>query len=200
IVPAPIVHPPTGQESTVPARRYSLDVTETRTRILLAAATVVRRDGVSALTLEAVAAVAGISKGGLLYHFPSKRRLVDAMVSRRAADFIQAVEERMRSDDTKGPVQAYAAVCADEPPTQLDTALLAGVVEDPAVAETYRDSLEDLQRRVTDAGDPVLAAVVRLAADGLWLSEMLGIDTTPPEIRRAVTERLAALARQAESG
>ena len=42
---------------------------DTRKRLLDAAAAVVRRDGAGALTLDAVAAEAGVSKGGLLYHF-----------------------------------------------------------------------------------------------------------------------------------
>ena len=53
-----------------------------RERLLDAAATVVRRDGAQALTLDAVAAEAGVSKGGLLYHFRSKRDLLDALVGR----------------------------------------------------------------------------------------------------------------------
>jgi len=41
--------------------------------------------GVNGMTLEAVAARASVSKGGLLYHFPSKNALVKAMVERIAS-------------------------------------------------------------------------------------------------------------------
>jgi AcrR family transcriptional regulator len=44
----------------------------TRENILRAANLVVVEEGVSRMTLEAVAREAGVSKGGLLYHFPSK--------------------------------------------------------------------------------------------------------------------------------
>ncbi len=43
-----------------------------RLLILDAASRVVLDKGASALTLESVAEQAGISKGGLLYHFPTK--------------------------------------------------------------------------------------------------------------------------------
>ena len=46
--------------------------TATRDTILSAAANLVLRKGASRMTLEAVAREAGVSKGGLLYHFPSK--------------------------------------------------------------------------------------------------------------------------------
>lgn len=39
-------------------------------RLLAAASEIVEEEGVVKLTLEAVAQRAGMSKGGLLYHFP----------------------------------------------------------------------------------------------------------------------------------
>ena len=69
---------------------------DTKQRLLDAAAAVVRRDGATALTLDAVAAEAGVSKGGLLYHFASKRELLDAMLDGWLEEFaseIAAAEE-----------------------------------------------------------------------------------------------------------
>ena len=72
----------------------------TRERLLNAAEAVVIEEGVSAMTLEAVAARAKVSKGGLLYHFPSKEAVVLGMVSRIAS----IVQER------------FATGLASEPP------------------------------------------------------------------------------------
>ena len=49
---------------------------QTRARIRVAAAKVIERDGAGHLTLEKVAAEADLSKGGLLYHYPSKDALL----------------------------------------------------------------------------------------------------------------------------
>lgn len=68
-------------------------------RLLDAAEAVVIEQGVRAMTLEAVAARAKVSKGGLLYHFPSKDAIVLGMVSRIAS----IVQER------------FGAGLADEP-------------------------------------------------------------------------------------
>ena len=65
----------------------------TRDRLLDAAEAVVIERGVNAMTLEAVAARAKVSKGGLLYHFPSKEAVVQGMVSRIAS----IVQERFAS-------------------------------------------------------------------------------------------------------
>ena len=58
-----------------------------RAQLLDAAVAVIRRDGAAALTLDAVAAEAGVSKGGVLYHFASKRALIDGLLSRWLDDF-----------------------------------------------------------------------------------------------------------------
>src|SRR5262245_38168897 len=52
--------------------------------LLDAAEAVVARDGIARLTLDAVAAEVGMSKGGVLHHFPTKDALVEAMVVRCA--------------------------------------------------------------------------------------------------------------------
>ena len=67
-------------------------IKDTRAKLLDAAAAVVRRDGAQALTLDAVAAEAGVSKGGLLYHFKSKRELLDALVERWLDEFQREID------------------------------------------------------------------------------------------------------------
>ena len=47
-----------------------------REKILTAAADVAREAGPGNLSLDAVASRAGVSKGGLLYNFPSKAKLM----------------------------------------------------------------------------------------------------------------------------
>ena len=53
---------------------------QTRARIRVAAAKVIERDGAGHLTLEKVAAEADLSKGGLLYHYPSKDALLQGLL------------------------------------------------------------------------------------------------------------------------
>jgi AcrR family transcriptional regulator len=65
---------------------------DTRERILFGAEEVVLRDGVAHLTLEAAANEAGISKGGILYHFGTRAALVAAMVERLSSRFDEDLE------------------------------------------------------------------------------------------------------------
>ncbi len=59
----------------------------TRETLIQAANQVLVRDGINHLTLEAVAQVAGVSKGGLLYHFPNKEALVEGMIDHYLSQF-----------------------------------------------------------------------------------------------------------------
>ena len=58
-----------------------------RDRILTAAADVAREAGPGSLSLDAVASRAGVSKGGLLYNFPTKAKLMQGLVETYLKDF-----------------------------------------------------------------------------------------------------------------
>ena len=142
-----------------------------RTALLDAALTVVRRDGAAALTLDAVAAEAGVSKGGLLYHFASKRALIDGLLERWLDEFGARLA---------GPGFAAAYVRASEVTGPENAAsefgMLAAMIEDPAVLGQVRERYAAwMDRMLEDVGDPVDAWLVRLAADGLWYSDLFGI-------------------------
>jgi AcrR family transcriptional regulator len=160
---------------------------DTRAKLLDAASTVIRRDGPQALTLDAVAAEAGVSKGGLLYHFRSKRELLDGLVDRWMDDF-------QRDIDAESGNFARRYVAANDGAHAEEVGMLAALVADPQVLAAVRDRHETWQDRVaSEGGNPVDATVARLAADGLWLADLLG--TAPPrgELREQVLARLLEL-------
>ena len=159
----------------------------TKDRLLDAAAVVVHRDGAQALTLDAVAAEAEVSKGGLLYHFKSKRDLVEGMIERWMADFQREIDEA-DPEFVRGYVKASA-------PAGNELGALAALVADPSLLVAVRRQYGIWQDRVErEGGDPVDATVARLAADGLWLAELLGMGPPTGELRDRVLERLLELA------
>jgi AcrR family transcriptional regulator len=160
---------------------------DTRSRLLDAAGAVIRRDGPQALTLDAVAAQAGVSKGGLLYHFKSKRELLDALVARWLDEFQRDIEAES-GNFAERYVRASDGAKAEE------AGLLAALVADPQVLAVVRERHAAWQDRVaTDGGDTVDATVARLAADGLWLSDLLGIAPPAGDLRERVLARLLEL-------
>ena len=158
-----------------------------RGELLDAAVAVIRRDGAQALTLDAVAAQAGVSKGGLLYHFASKRELLDAVVKRWLDEFQDDI-------DASGPGFVPGYVRASDGAKAEEAGLLAALVADPDVLAVVRERYATWQDRVArEGGDPVEATVARLAADGLWLADLLGMAPPEGELRDRVLARLLEL-------
>jgi AcrR family transcriptional regulator len=166
----------------------------TRDRLLDAAGAVVRREGPGALTLEAVAAEAGVSKGGLLYHFAGKDELIDALIEGWLDNFEAEVAGRAADE---GWARAYARVAGARSDEQraMDVALVVAVASGPRALETVQRRYPAWQRQmVAGAPDPVGATVARLAADGLWIADLLGLAAPTGRLRRQVLARLEELA------
>ena len=154
------------------------------------ASTVIRRDGATALTLDAVAAEAGVSKGGVLYHFATKRALIDGLISRWLDDFAAQLEDESFAATYVSRLRSSATGDVDS-----EVGLLAGMLEEPEVLEVARERYAEWTERIVDTvPDPVDAWLVRLAADGLWYSDLLGIAAPQGDDRRRLMERLLALA------
>ncbi len=163
-----------------------------RSQLLDAAIAVIRRDGAQALTLDAVAAEAGVSKGGVLYHFASKRALIDGLLSR----WLDAFEARLTGDDL---LAAYVRACdlskTDADYNASEFGMLAAMIQEPEVLEAARERhAEWMGRMLGGALAREDAWLVRLAADGLWYSDLLGIAAPEGDDRRRLIERLLALA------
>ncbi|HET9655843.1 MAG TPA: TetR family transcriptional regulator [Kineosporiaceae bacterium] len=178
--------------------------TSTRDRILEAAEDVVLTDGVAALTLDKAAARAGVSKGGVLYHFPNRSALVSAMV-RRLSEQFDAGLDAYRVDDSPGSfARAYIRECFAAPEgeqqeraEQLGAALLAAMASEPHLLDPLREAFAGWQQRlVADAPDPVRATITRLAADGLWLCELFGLAELTPDLRDQVRVELERMTRE----
>jgi AcrR family transcriptional regulator len=172
----------------------------TKSVLLDAASEIVLRDGVSALTLDAVARSAGVSKGGLLYHFASKRDLVEALIARVAEVFVASDAMDGRIGEPGRATRAYLRCSLEssgEPGSaeeRLAAALFAGMLVDPALLDTARGLWNAWQHDIAGDGiDEVDATIVRLAADGLWLSRALDLAPPDDELTRRVVVRLRTL-------
>ncbi len=182
-----------------------------RDKILEAAEELARVCGPGNLSLDAVAARAGVSKGGLLYHFPTKAKLLQALVEQFLATFDRSLREReARSAGAPNSLlRAYLDIlvgehlCHQPPPSGL----LAALGEDPDfLAPVRRFDRSLLDRMKANAGDPTLALIVFLALHGLKSQQLLNIESVDEAEFKAVVARLydligdqAAASRRPES-
>jgi AcrR family transcriptional regulator len=166
----------------------------TRDRLLEAAAHVVMREGTAAVTLDAVASEAGVSKGGLLYHFPTKMALLEAVTERWHERFDAAIDAK--ADGAPGGwTRAYLAASdfnGEDARTRGDEyGLMVALAAEPRLLARAHRHYDHWQARVENDGiDPVLATIVRLASDGLWFAELLRLAPPKGQLRRRVLEHL----------
>ena len=167
--------------------------------ILDAAETVVIESGARHMTLDAVAARAGVSKGGLLYHFPTKEALLRGMLERLSKSMAETRKKRGKGLK-EGPgreIKAFILSSADRDPKkdQIGSALLAAVAHDPKLLEPVRDQarqhLNEFTRSVIGFKR---ASVIFFAAYGLVLSELLLISPLSNKERHELVEELLRLA------
>jgi AcrR family transcriptional regulator len=179
----------------------------TKGRIIDAAEEVVLRDGVAHLTLDAAAAEAGLSKGGVLYHFPTRDALVAGMVDKIIDEFDRDIEAHHADPGepgsfTRAYVRATMSPISSTPERQdrLGAALIAAAAGEPALLAPLHAAAERWQRRLEGDGlDPTVATLVRLACDGLWLCDLFGLAPPSAALRASLEDRLELLASQAET-
>lgn len=166
-------------------------------KILDAAAAIVRRDGVAKLTLEAAAKEAGVSKGGLLYHFPNKESLIDGMVTRCSNTFVEDVEGRATLDPIQTGKYSRAFLEATfkelEEGLEISSGMHASLFTNPEMLECLQEHYRTWKEKMENEGlDPVTANIIRLASDGLWYADLFGMAPLEKELREKVFSQLSA--------
>lgn len=170
----------------------------TREAILSAAVFIVKDQGAARLTLDAVAKEAGVSKGGLLYHFPSK----DALIEGLTKYMVQGLSERIRiayDEDEFGTnrgrwLRALTRVNFQSKDQDLGSGLSAAMLLNPDLLEAIREAYNSRQVLIEQDGvDVVLANIIRLVGDGIWFSELLGFAPPKEPLKTQIMEKLLSL-------
>lgn len=153
------------------------DPLATRKKILRAADEVATSTGAGTMSLDAVAAHAGISKGGLLYHFPTKSALLQSLVSEHLEKIESYLESTRDWSRPNGVINAVLNHFEEEWRQNLpEGGLLAALAEDPTilapVGDYHRRFLTKLDKNSTA---PDTARTVYFAIVGLRNSRLLGM-------------------------
>lgn len=172
------------------------DERPTRDRLLDAFETLLVTAGSRAATLDAVAAEANVSKGGLLYHFHSKDELLDGMLTRlREQGLVDA--EKMRSAP-EGPVEFYLTTSINSG-SDFDRALIAAgriaQENDSRASAALADLREGWFTILRDhLDDEAMARTIQLIGDGLYFDDTTGLsDKSALKHVRDVLRRLGTL-------
>lgn len=157
-------------------------------------------EGERAATMDATARAAGVSKGGLLYHFASKEALESGVLERLRS----LVDDDLRAMAAapEGPI-AYmlrTSVMENEP---LDRSILAAARLAQGGSTAASEALRDIRERWADVlrphtRDATALDLVMLVSDGLYFNNVLDGGSIPgPVPTGAAMDELIALVERA---
>ncbi|GAA1736080.1 TetR/AcrR family transcriptional regulator [Aeromicrobium alkaliterrae] len=157
---------------------------------LLAAALDVVRDG-DALSLDAAARAAGVTKPGLMYHFSSKQALVAALVDHVLDRYERALEALLPGGDAAPAherIAAYVRWSVTTPHDATDLVLFSDPRLREQMAERWAARFAPWVEVPTDLAPDERARLqtARLMADGCWFADATGVLPLAPHDREAV--------------
>ncbi|MEU7862662.1 TetR family transcriptional regulator [Nonomuraea sp. NPDC049141] len=150
-------------------------------RIIDGALELLRAQGGGSITLDGAAKQVGLTKPGLMYHFPTKEALMLAVVDHVAARWehllLDRLDKPLAAASATERIRAYAQVSLTERHDQAEFAIYFDAM--------YRDAFTDAWVRrlqpwliLPDDLSPATRArltMVRLAADGYWIAAATGV-------------------------
>jgi AcrR family transcriptional regulator len=161
-----------------------------RQQLLDAAAALVLKRGTAALTLEAVAEAAHVSKGGLLYYFDSKNSLLEALADYLAEQLqIEVEREAAGGSLAKAYLQVVSRMGQLPKDQQVLKALTIICTAQPELAGRVRSRLH-LSPENSSQETTLEELHLRLVADGMWLADLFSCYEISPEQRAALLQRL----------
>lgn len=163
-----------------------------RDKVLEAFREMVLADGERRATLDAVAASAGVSKGGLLYHFPHRQALVDAVLEDLEEQ--AAVDLARLEASPRGAAREFLITSIYEG-SALDRSLIVASRLIQAGNDAARTTYERIERNWltavrNDVGDPTVATAVVCMGDGLYQQASMGLLPRDPAEKQAILDRL----------
>jgi len=156
---------------------------QTKEKILKAATELFLENGYEELTLEKIAAKAGISKGGLLYHYSSKDELIESIFKNNTAEELEyikeSIEEIERSDikEKKKKIISLIKEFTNENFDEYNKGVLIAFTKNPKMVEISRDVDKAIYEMIMKYfRDKEFVLILKLALDGYFYSKMFGMD------------------------
>lgn len=150
-----------------------------REKLLSAAESLALSQGLQAVTMQAVADAAGVTKGGFLHHFPSKEALFQTLFAAYVQRLEAVLDRLMQQDPTPYGRFSRAYLRAALEPAIVEAASLSGGIVsafngDPDLRRMWYDWLTAQEQRHIETDGAAILQIVRRAADGLWFASQDG--------------------------
>jgi len=169
-----------------------------RQLVLDAARRIVRERGAGNLTFDEIVQESGVTRGGITYHFATKEALLRALVE---ADIEQwrELEARYRPDNVDSQTAEVLAeirshTARNEDRRRFVAGMLSALSLDRSLLDPVREHIAEKRQGLAWDETELRRHLLRLAAGGLFWSELLEYGVLEPGVRErlvALMERLA---------
>jgi len=164
-------------------------------RILAAASALLAAEGPTALSYDRLAERSGLSKGGVLHHYRSRRELVAALVG-ATLEGLQGRIDARQARDGGSFARAWVAELLVDADHRAGAPLLAALTEDPALLAPLWARRGAWRKRLSAELGEADAWLVQGAVESLWLGALLGAPAPDSASRAVLRARLAELVGQ----
>lgn len=168
-----------------------------RAKLLQTAEALTATNGWGNFSLNDVAAMADISKGGLLHHFPSKSALLEALYDMLLQRLDAQLENQMQADPHPPGrfIRAYLAAAHQVREGSGNNALAMlslALMHDHDLRNKWQAWLDT---KTTVIDNDAFNVIARLAADGLWLAGVTGSPVKDLPALQSALDQLASMTR-----
>lgn len=171
-----------------------------RRALLDEAARITLEQGLSKVTFQAVADAVGVTKGGVMHHFATKDTLILEVFYDAMAKFEAEVNAAMAKDPvsygsfTRAYIDATISL-GEKGQAEFNSqaTLYVLMLGDRMLRERWAEWSNEQLKKYAATDNSETLCMVRLVADGIWLSDFSGIDISD---KASIRERLINMTQQ----
>ena len=174
-----------------------------RRALLDQAARITLEQGLSKVTFQAVADAVGVTKGGVMHHFTTKNALILEVFHDAMAKFEAEVNQAMAKDPvrygsfTRAYIDATISL-GEKGQEEFDNqaTLYVLMLGDSELRELWAKWANEQLKKHEATDNTETLCMVRLVADGIWLSDFSGINISD---KKSLRERLIKMTHRENS-
>jgi len=174
-----------------------------RRALLDQAARITLEQGLSKVTFQAVADAVGVTKGGVMHHFTTKNALILEVFHDAMAKFEAEVDNAMAKDPvrygsfTRAYIDATISL-GEKGQKEFDSqaTLYVLMLGDSELRELWAKWANEQLKKHEATDNTETLCMVRLVADGIWLSDFSGINISD---KKSLRERLIKMTHRENS-
>lgn len=156
-----------------------LEKKDTKKKILLAANDVLQKLGYEHFTLDKIAQRANVSKGGLLYHFPTKQSIIEGMMDselREHAAIMDDILNRADRNDALKFLKEDVRTTFEEIASEQNYGIIAAVASNSKIIDRFMEhekKVMQIIKLINPNFENLL--ILKLASEGIWFNHLAGI-------------------------